>query len=532
MHPAKFVLPFAIALALAIPASAGATTFCVGQPAGCVGIAVPANQLETGALQASQLNNGQPDLIVIGPGTYVDSDTFTLGAGTDALEIRGSGKDATKLTSTGVAAGTLLDLDTGMRPVTLRNLSVEVPVTWLDGFVTYGLEIRGVVEDVRLTSANPKTIGLRAGGDTTLRRVEVTANNAAAVSGDSGGPTVTVEDSRLSGLDAINTGNYATPATFHVARSVLTATSAASNSAAFFVVRGLSTITDSLLRVRSNGVSMAVGIWASSGTVIADHVTIVRDAGPVAGTIGVWASGTGNTNAQINLSNSVISRVAEAGRRSGSPDGWTGVAKVVLAYNLLPTEFPSGTGKGFVEDGWSLVDPEPGFADVAGGDFRLLAGSPAVDSGDPEFTGSATELGGLARVADGNGDGTTVTDRGAYELPTPPAPPAPEPAPVGDPASSTPDAGAPPAAAPVAEAPASATTTTTTSAARKCRVPKLRGKTLPAAKRALLRAGCRVGKLSGTKARGKTVRVRSQRIRAGRVVPAGTKVRLKLAVRR
>jgi hypothetical protein len=208
------------------------------------------------------------------------------------------------------------------------------------------------------------------------------------------------------------------------------------------------------------------------------------------------------------------------------------VAKVVLAYNVVPTEFPAGTGKGFVEDGYSLINPEPGFADIAAGNFRLLAGSPAVDSGDPEFAGSATELDGLARVADGNGDGSTVTDRGAYEMPTPPAPPAPAPAPVGDPAGGTPDAGAPPAAPPIAEAPAAATTPTTTSAARTCRVPKLRGKTLPAAKRALRRAGCRVGKLSGTKARGKNVRVRSQRIRAGRTVPAGTKVRLKLAVRR
>jgi hypothetical protein len=527
MHLAKFVLPFAIALA--IPTSAGATTFCVGSPAGCSGVAVSANQLESGALHSSQLNNGVPDQIVIGPGVYVDADSFTLGAGTDPVEIRGSGPNSTVLTSTGAASGTLLDLGVLNRPVSLRKLAVEVPTTWQDGFSTYGIKTRGLVEDVRVTSANPKTDGIQAMGSTILRRVEVTANDGSAVVGGDGGPDITVEDSRLSGLNGVYSGNWALPATMHIDRSILTTTSAASNSAALMQGKGIATIRDSLLRVRSNGISIAAGIWANSGSVIADHVTIVRDAGPLAQTIGIWSRAPGDANAQILLSNSVISRLAETGRRTGSPAGSTGVANVVLSYNLLQTAFPAGTDKGTVQNGpGNVVDPDAGFIGAAVGDFRLLDGSLAVDSGDPEFAGSATGLDGLARVADGNGDGTSTTDMGAYEVPTPPAPPAPDPAPVGG----TPDPGAAPAAPPLAEVPPAVTTTTPAATARKCRVPKLRGKTLPAAKRALRRAGCRVGRLSGTKARGKNVRVRSQRIRAGRSVPVGTKIRLKLAVRR
>jgi len=68
----------------------------------------------------------------------------------------------------------------------------------------------------------------------------------------------------------------------------------------------------------------------------------------------------------------------------------------------------------------NLIAPDAGFVNPIGGDFRLLATSPAIDSGDPEFADSTTALDGLARVLDGNGDGTAVTDRGAYEAPAPP----------------------------------------------------------------------------------------------------------------
>jgi hypothetical protein len=56
---------------------------------------------------------------------------------------------------------------------------------------------------------------------------------------------------------------------------------------------------------------------------------------------------------------------------------------------------------------------------VAGSDWHLLSGSPAVDSGSGEDELTTTDLDGAPRVVDGDGDGTAVIDRGAYELPTP-----------------------------------------------------------------------------------------------------------------
>ena len=89
--------------------------------------------------------------------------------------------------------------------------------------------------------------------------------------------------------------------------------------------------------------------------------------------------------------------------------------------------------------GWfGNISADPLF--VSATDFRLQAGSPAIDAGDPAATGlPATDLAGAARVTDGNGDGMAVVDMGAYEAPGvgtpvcphPPHPPRPGAGPFG-----------------------------------------------------------------------------------------------------
>ncbi len=75
-----------------------------------------------------------------------------------------------------------------------------------------------------------------------------------------------------------------------------------------------------------------------------------------------------------------------------------------------------------IQGGWPVgptnMDEAPGFVDAAGGDYRLLADSACVDAGDPNWAAKpgATDLAGNPRIADGDGDGTPVSDVGAYEL--------------------------------------------------------------------------------------------------------------------
>lgn len=63
-------------------------------------------------------------------------------------------------------------------------------------------------------------------------------------------------------------------------------------------------------------------------------------------------------------------------------------------------------------DGNTAADPL--FADWQNGDFRLLPGSPALDTADP-MAGVTTDYYGVERDRDGNGDGMGAPDMGAIE---------------------------------------------------------------------------------------------------------------------
>ena len=117
--------------------------------------------------------------------------------------------------------------------------------------------------------------------------------------------------------------------------------------------------------------------------------------------------------------------------------------------------------------------------------------------------------------------------------PGPPIDPYTCPTPGGEPAP-TPAGPGPGPAGPVTATASSLKPPPALVATRRCRIPKLKGRNLRAAKRLLKAGRCRLGKVTrrGRAARGGTLVVVRQSLRAGARRPVGTRVRITLARRR
>jgi hypothetical protein len=103
---------------------------------------------------------------------------------------------------------------------------------------------------------------------------------------------------------------------------------------------------------------------------------------------------------------------------------------IITSYSYSDYD-PSGNGTygsnaSIVETNVSNVG-DARFVDPAGGDYRLLPGSPLIDSGDPA-TPQGLDIDCNPLVADGNSDGSARRDPGAFEFQPAPAQPAGAPA--------------------------------------------------------------------------------------------------------
>ena len=107
------------------------------------------------------------------------------------------------------------------------------------------------------------------------------------------------------------------------------------------------------------------------------------------------------SNARLILLNSIVwnNNLAEVGRYAGNE-------VITATYSDVGEILLPGTGN---------ISAEPLFLDPGGRDYRLRPRSPAVDAGT-NAGAPTTDIRGLARPVDGNGDGAAVTDMGAYEF--------------------------------------------------------------------------------------------------------------------
>lgn len=86
-----------------------------------------------------------------------------------------------------------------------------------------------------------------------------------------------------------------------------------------------------------------------------------------------------------------------------------------LIRNNLATGYSVTPGMARMDHNLEVRDPAAFFQDFARGDLRPRAGSPAIDAGSSEGA-PAVDIEGRPRPQDGNGDGRTAWDVGAYEF--------------------------------------------------------------------------------------------------------------------
>jgi len=422
------------ASALALPASAGAATICVGIGGGSCGASAATLQAALDAAKATTAD----DRVVLGAGRFEGPFKYKPGADGGTLDLLGQGNDTILTAPGGATVITVLDLrrDLAGHAANVSDLSVHVPVN--------------------TTASNPGNTGIQAAGSVTRVKVAFDAN-------DVGGnvligvllpvPGAVV---RQSEIELPPSGNFAAgvevqgapgAAPALIVDSRIVAGTGISASAPATVVRsrivtgrnGIEacnaavTAEDSLIRVVGSGKGLEVEgdnrCGSAQSSITARHLTIVGS-GVLAGQIGAFVtSGVAGQNPVLDLSSSIVRDVQTAFKTQT----FAGVATTRVGASDFEaarhTEVSGGGGIAVFEQSVPNIDADPLFADPLAGSFALLPGSPAIDAG--LSTGlvlgeSASDLAGNPRILDGNGDGTARRDMGAFEAPAIAPPPAPD----------------------------------------------------------------------------------------------------------
>ncbi len=398
-------IPTALILG-ALPASAGAADYCVAPNTACGATNVATLE------QALDLADNAPDAdrVLLGATTYLASGAtgFYYSESGSPVEIVGQGRGQTILTAPSAASFVLRLV--GGAGSSVHDLTIRVPQNAAGGLKGLSTANAGrrieVVEDT--TQAN-KRYGVELVNGGTLEDSSVTLGSAQESTGvlfESGGGSLL--RSAVSARVGVWSEYGGT-----VERSRLTG-----SEVGLAAYRGMTSVSSSVVRFTNGFGAGIVGLtrFGFQTSVKADGVTIVGPGLP--NTFGAYA-GTGlvtGAPVSIGLTNSIIRGVSAA---LYAYAGGAGQATVAASYSDYD---PSGNMTSGDHGGDTSISEanvsnlgDARFANAAAGDYRLLPGSPLLDTGDPA-TPQGLDLDGGVLVADGNGDGSARRDLGAYEL--------------------------------------------------------------------------------------------------------------------
>jgi len=402
---------------------AEASTFCVPDFSSTCP-ASGGNLAQADLNQALSLSgsDGIPDKVMIAPGTFTAASSFKA-PGNDPLEVVGSGRDQTFLTSSATTNTYVLDLFGGSnREVTVRNLAVVVPVSFpnVGGNGSALVESGDQFESVDLITRNDgATAVVGPDGSTSFRDVRVFGANGARFStafygGASKCGTEDLVFDRVE-IDGAGTGLvWRCPD----ARAMLNRVSFTGVNNALNVNNGGRVVVENALIGSGEGPPIAVNTTTNDVTSLAlNHVTLVAtgDASQPAIRARVDNLSAPTKDIEINISNSIISGFAKPWELE-APFGSTKGNIVMSVAHTATDSVGSLTGEVAINSSENLFGT-PTFAGPT--DFRLAGGSLGIDAADPAATAPLIDLAGSSRPVDGDGDGTAVSDLGAFEFQPP-----------------------------------------------------------------------------------------------------------------
>lgn len=384
----------ATTIAMTLPASAGAATFCVHQPADPCPAATTAGDDRGADLQQalSEAGASAGNTVLVGAGTFTSPAQLGFGAtGPNDVVIRGAGAagpaPVTELTSPATNSGSVLSVTSPGGQSSVSDLVVTMPVA--AGGV--GVTLNGTTTGIRVVEQPGAT----------------SATGVRLLAGSFGGTVV------LDPGDAHSLGIHV------VGNAGITHVRILGGREGLFADGPVSAmLDDALIRLDPSPTSLALSA-AGGGVILANDVTLIGGGDGGAGAFSSQTAAAG-PRSRIAFEDSII-----AGFDAPFLCDSNGAGPTELDVHYTDFDFAAAAANANADtsgcttyahthnlDADPAVHP-PDF--VGGGSFALRFDSTLIDHGAPAAITAPLDLAAAPRVADGDGDGMAVVDLGAFE---------------------------------------------------------------------------------------------------------------------
>ncbi|MGH2906226.1 MAG: PKD domain-containing protein [Solirubrobacterales bacterium] len=400
-----------------IPAVASATDYCVGSSPLCpVQTQTPD---ATGIGQAITQANGTigTDRIFLAAGTYNISTGISVTV-TDHVDVIGEGTDKTIIEDT-VSNQAPLGITFADSTSSISGIRVNI-----DPGATnpYGLVIgKGIARNFKIVDqlaapTNLRGASLYTGATLADSSIELNSSGSSGVVMQSGSSTVT--NSKVIGSDnGTQWGiNVSTSGTASIDHSELRGL-----SKGIYMDGGTTNVSDSLF-VMNAANNLAMDFLNPNNGALPVNSTIKRVTviGKANNQTALYTGADFSTeSANSSVSDSLFYGTGASFTAIDCVQANSGTVVLSSDHNAFkPGELAtSGTCAPAVTNTVDITSTAPKFIDPAAGNYRPAFDSPVVDAGTDGalLPNGAVDLAGGARVVDGNGDGTTAVDPGAYE---------------------------------------------------------------------------------------------------------------------